>query len=90
MAEKERLKLIALYDRNRNEYSISAHNQIADAAQKFVEQWNPQLQSGCSLIVLDQSRSHSTEHGRDCRACRETVARSAHLEPQPKFIRSKE
>ncbi len=40
-----------------------------DDAQRFVEQWNPQLVSGCSLIVLDQSRRHSTVHGRDCRAC---------------------
>ncbi len=90
MAEKERLKLVVLYDRNRNEYSISAHNQSADEAQRFVEQWNPQLISGCSLILVDQSRRHSAVHGRDCRACRETVARSAHLEPQPKYIRRKE
>ncbi|MFY9561299.1 MAG: hypothetical protein WAQ52_13785 [Terriglobales bacterium] len=90
MAEKESLKLIVVYDHNRNEYSISAHNQSADEAQRFVEQWNPQLIAGCSLILLDQVRRHSAVHGRDCRACRETVARSAHLEPQPQFIRRKE
>lgn len=90
MADKERLRLIVVYDQDRNEYSISAHNQSAEEAQRFVEQWNPQLVSGCSLIVLDQSRRHRATEARDCRACRETVARSAHLEPQPKFIRRKE
>jgi len=90
VTDKQHLKLIVVYDRNRNEYSISAHNQSAEEAQKFVDQWNPQLIQGCSLILLDQVRRHRATHGRDCRACRETVGRSAHLEPQPKFIRRKE
>jgi hypothetical protein len=90
VTEKELLKLIVLYDRNHNQYSISAHNQNTEEARRFVEQWNPQLVSGCSLIALEQSRRHRSADARDCRACRETVARSANLEPKPTFIRRRE
>ena len=89
MTDKEKLKLVVSYDRNRNEYSIVAHNQSAEEAQRLVDQWNPELAPGSSPIALDQTRKHGTLHGNECRACRETVARSAHLEPQPKYIRRK-
>lgn len=89
MAKKERLKLVVLYDANHNEYSISAHNQSADEAQRTAEEWQPQLVPGSSLITLDQSRQHRTTDADHCEACRDTVARSANLSPQPTFKRRK-
>jgi hypothetical protein len=79
------LKLVVVYDRNQNEYSIAAHNQSAEEAQAFADRWSPHLIDGCSFIVLDQPRRHRTAEAQECRACRRTVARSAHLEPPPKF-----
>jgi len=87
VTERESLKLVVAYDRNRNEYSITAHNQTAEEADGFVAQWSPHLRPDCSFIVLAQTKRHRTQEAQDCRACRETVARSAHLEPQPKFTR---
>ena len=89
MTDKPQLKLVVAYDRNRNEYSIAAHNRTPEEADGHVAQWSPHLRPDCSFIVLDQGRRHRTEEAQDCRACRETVARSAHLEPQPKFRREK-
>ena len=88
MTEQPPLKLVVNYDRNRNEYSIAAHNLTNDEAQVHVTRWMPDLRPDCSFIVLDQSRTHRTADAQACRACRETVARSAHLEPQPKFRRT--
>lgn len=90
MTEKQPLKLVVSYDRNRNEYSIPAHNQKPEEADGYVAQWSHHLRPGCSFILLDQTVRHRTEEAKNCRACRETVARSAHLEPQPKFARSSE
>lgn len=90
MTEKESLKLIVAYDSNRNEYSLVAHNQTAEEAQSFLDQWTRHRREGNSFIVLDQTKRHATEKAQSCRACRDTVARSSHLEPQPKFIRRKE
>ena len=90
MTDKPPLKLVVVYDRNQNEYSISAHNQTPEQADGCAAEWSPYLRPACSFIVLDQGRWHRTEQAQDCRACRETVARSAHLEPQPKFIRRNE
>jgi hypothetical protein len=89
LATKERLKIVVLYDANHNEYSISAHNQSADEAQRIVEEWQPQLVPGSSLIVLDQSRQHRTPDADHCEACRNIVARSANISPQPAFKRRK-
>ncbi len=83
------LKLIVVYDRNRNQYSILAHNQSAEEAQRLVE-WNTPLLLDCSLIELNQPRKHRLPSPEDCRACREIVARSANLTPQPQFIRRKQ
>jgi hypothetical protein len=85
--KQPQLKLVVAYDRNRNEYSIAAHNRTPEEADAHVEQWTPHLRPDCTFMVLAQSRRHQTEEVEDCRACRDTVARSAHLEPQPKFIR---
>jgi hypothetical protein len=87
VSEPEHLKLIIVYDANRNQYSVSAHNVQAEKAEQLVAQWNPHLVSGCSLIMLDQTKRHKTTEGRDCRACRKIVARSANLGPKPKLER---
>lgn len=87
MTEREQLKVVVLYDANRNEFAISSHNLSGDEAQRFVDQWQPHFKPGYSLILLDQSKRHKSEDAGTCRACRETVARSAHLSPTPKFKR---
>ena len=89
MTEKERLKLIVLYDANRNEYSISAHNLEVQPAQEMVARWGPHLIRGCSFILLDQANRHSVTDAGSCRTCRSIVRRSANLNPKPKFVRSK-
>jgi len=90
VTDQLQLKLIVLYDRNRNEYSIAAHNLNAEQAQALVDKWNPHMIQGCSLIVLDQPRRHRVAEGKDCRTCREIVARTAGLEPKPKYTRRTE
>lgn len=90
VTESESLKLIVADDRNRNEYSLVAHNQTPEEAQSFLDQWTRHLREGNSFVVLDQTKRHATEEAQSCRACRDTVARSAHLEPQPKFVRRSE
>jgi hypothetical protein len=90
VTDKPQLKLVVAYDRNRNEYSISAHNRTPEEADGLVAEWSPHLRPDCSFIVLVQTRRHRTEEAKECRACRETVTRSAHLEPQPKFVRRSE
>lgn len=90
MTEKQSLKLVVAYDRNRNEYSIAAHNLTPAEADEHVAQWSPHLRTDCSFIVLLQRRKHRTEESQDCRACRETVSRSAHLSPEPTFARRNE
>lgn len=90
MTNQQPLKLVVAYDRNRNEYSLVAHNQTPEEAQSYLDQWSRHLREGNSFIVLDQTKWHATEKAQSCRACRETVARTAHLEPQPKFKRREE
>ena len=90
MIETEVLKLVVAYDRNRNEYSLVAHNQTPEEAQSFLDQWSRHLREGHLFLVLDQTKRHRTEEAQKCRACRDTVARSGHLEPQPKFVRRHE
>ena len=87
MNEKENLKLVASYDANRNQYFIARHNQAADEAEQFVARWQPHYKPGCSLIVLDQKNRHRTQKPENCRTCREIVARSANINPKPKFKR---
>jgi hypothetical protein len=87
VTEKESHKLVVAYDRNRNEYSVVAHNQTAKEVQNFLDQWTRHLREGNSFVVLDQSKRHATEKAPSCRACRDTAARSARLEPQAKFVR---
>jgi hypothetical protein len=85
--EKEHLKLVALYDANRNEYFILWHNQSAEEAETFVAKWQPYYKPGFSTIVLDQTNRHCTQNSEDCRTCRDIVARSANINPKPKFKR---
>jgi hypothetical protein len=80
------LKIVVVYDPGRNEYFILAHNQTTEEAQRLVE-LNTPLVKDCSLIVLDQTRRHRTADSHLCRACRETVTRSSHLSPHPKYKR---
>jgi hypothetical protein len=87
VTERQPLKLVVAYDRNRNEYSLVAHNQTPEEAQSFLDQWTRHLRPGSYLIVLDQAKQHQREEAQECRACREFVARSGHFEPQPRFIR---
>ena len=83
-------KLIIAHDRNGNEYSLVAHNQRPEEVQNFLDQWTRHLREGHSFVVIDQTRRHATEDAQLCRACRDTVARSAKLQPQPKFVRRKQ
>lgn len=89
MTEKQPLNLVVAYDRNRNEYSVAAHNLTQQEAEAHVTQQTPHLRSDCSFIVLPQKKQHRSEP-KDCRACRETVSRSAHLSPSPTFVRRQE
>ena len=90
MTERHPLKLVVAYDRNRNEYSLVAHNQTPEEAQAFLDRWSSHLREGHLFCVLDQVKRHAKEDVQICRACRETVVRSAHFEPQPKFVRRKQ
>lgn len=85
----ERLKLVALYNANGNEYFISAHNLSPEEAEQFIAQSQPECQPGYSLITLDQGSKHRITEAEHCRTCRDIVARSANLEPKPKFRRRK-
>ena len=89
MNEQRRLMPVVLYDANRNEYSTLKHNLPAEEAKSYVDKWNPQLVSGCSMIALDQPRIHRSPDAGNCQACQKTVTRSAHLSPQPKHVRRK-
>jgi len=82
----ESLKLLILYNRAENCYSISAHNQPAKEAQALIDEWQPHLQPGFSLIALDQRKAHTVDAA-TCRACRDAVKHRSGLEPQPKFKR---
>ncbi len=88
--EQAQLKLIAACDSTRNEYSLVAHNQTSAEVQSFLDQWSPHLREGHSFLVLDQTRHHTTDDAQRCRACRDTVIRSAKLQPQAKFVRRKQ
>lgn len=90
MTEKESLQLIVAYDKNSNEYALVAHNQTPEEAQSYLDQWSRHLREGHSFLVLDQTKRHAIEKAQSCRACRDTVARSADLEPQPKYVRRHE
>jgi hypothetical protein len=90
VTDQQPLKLIIAHDRTRNEVAVSAHNQTPEEAQSYLEQWSRHLRPDCSFVVLDQTRRHQTEDSQKCRACRETVLRSANIEPQPKFKRRNE
>jgi len=87
VTQKQPLVMVVAYDRNRNEYSIAAHNQAPADAESCLGRWSQHLRSECSFIVLAQARRHRTEDPQECRVCREMVARSAHIEPQPTFVR---
>ena len=87
MSEPKEFKLIAAYDRSKNEYSLVGHNQTPEEADGYLEEWSRHLRPECSFVVVGQTKQHATKDAQNCRACRDTVARSAHIEPQPKFRR---
>jgi hypothetical protein len=80
------LKLVVLYNARANEYTIASHNLTEEQARELVAQQKPE---DSSPLVLDQRARHRTEDTNQCRACRETVARTSQLEPRPKFKRRK-
>ena len=90
MTNKESLKLVVAYDRTHNECAVVAHNQTPEAAQSYLDQWSRHLRPECSFVVIDQTKHHQTEDAQKCRACRETVVRSARFQPQPTFKRRHE
>lgn len=81
------LNIVILYHAAENEYSVSAHNQTAEDAQKLLAEWSQHLQPGFSLVVLSQEKPHKSTDAATCRACRETVRRSSGLTPRPIFRR---
>lgn len=87
MTELPSLCLVVLYDANRNQYSLLAHNQSQEEAKRIVEEQTSAECSGASLIVLDQDKRHRVQGPENCRACREIVEDSAHLSPKPQFTR---
>ena len=89
MTEKASLKALIVYDAEKNEYTISAHNRNPEEAAQLVEEWGKHLREGCRFLTLDQTRPHSAEP-QGCRACRELVRHTSGLAPQPKFRRRKE
>ena len=85
--ENAPLRLVILYDAANNQYQVSAHNLTPDEAEKVIQEWNPQLVQGRSLLTIGQRQRHKAQNPDQCRACRETVARASGLNPQPKFRR---
>ena len=85
-----KLHLVILHNAPMNEYSLSAHNQTPEQAKLFVQELNPRLEPGCSLITLDQRATHKTGEVQSCKTCRETVRKRSGLQPLPKFVRRKE
>ena len=81
------LKLVIVYNAPVNEYSVCAHNQSADEAQRLVETWGEHLLEGCKLLAIEQHSRHSKEAAQDCKTCRYTVKHKSGLTPTPKFVR---
>jgi hypothetical protein len=81
------LRLVVLYDANANSYSVSAHNRTPDEAGALVQERNPHLEHGSSLITLEQPKVHKAADAQECEACRDIVRRSSGLVPLPKFVR---
>ena len=90
MNEPEPLQLVVLYDANRNTYSILAHNQSPEEAQRIVAEQTTAECSGGSVIVLDQLKRHRVLDAERCRACRVRVKDAAHVTPEPQFTRRKQ
>ena len=86
MNEKH-LKIVILYHAAENEYSVSAHNQTAEEAQKLLDEYQPHLKPGFSFVLMDQEKPHRAANAAACRACRETVRRSSGIAPRPTFRR---
>ena len=84
---KSNLKLVIVYDAGKNQYEVSTHNLTPEEADRLILEWNQHLIEGCRLLAITQRRRHQTVNPQECRACRETVSREAHLEPAPKFRR---
>lgn len=84
------LKIVILYHATENEYSISAHNQTAEEAQKLLAEWQPHLKPGFSLVVMDQREPHKAADAAACRACRNTVRHRSGFAPMPAFRRRRD
>jgi hypothetical protein len=88
-SNRTELQLLVLYNATENEYSISAHNQTLEEAQKLLEEWNPHLKPGFRLITLVQRKAHKGTEAAACRACRDIVRERSGLQPPPTFNRRK-
>lgn len=84
---KPKLKLIIVYDAEKNQYGVSAHNLPPEEADKLLLEWNQHLVPHRSLMALDQKSLHRTTEPSACRACRDTVRKTSGLDPKPKFVR---
>ena len=82
------LRIVILYDAANNQYKVSAHNLTPDEANRLTQECKPPLALGRSLLTIGQSQRHQAQNPDQCRACRETVARTSGLNPQPKFRRT--
>lgn len=89
-AEVSGPKLIILHDAAKNTYRVLAHNFTDDEAKRFIDEWNPHVIAGKSIIAITQRKRHKTAYPETCRACRSAVRDSSGLEPSPKFTRRKE
>jgi hypothetical protein len=84
---EKHFRIVILYHAAENDYSISAHNQTAEEAQKLLDDYQQHLKPGFSFVLLDQERTHTSPDAATCRACRETVRRSSGITPRPTFRR---
>jgi len=85
--EAPSLRLVVLYDANRNQYSLLAHNQSQEEANRIVEEQTAAECSGVRLIVLVQEKRHRVVDPENCQSCRGIAEDSAHLSPNPQFTR---
>ena len=76
-----------IYSATENTYALSEHNQPADQAKSLVEDFNPHMKPGYTLIAFEQHKAHKTEDAQQCRACRDTIRQKSGLQPIPKFVR---
>jgi hypothetical protein len=86
---KSHLRLVIVHDAGNNEYCVSAHNITPEEADALIQEWNQHLVEGCRMLDIAQPKPHRAPTAQECRACRDTVARSSGFDHKPKFKRRK-